>query len=97
MDDKTIFEEIAAGWEWLDKNYDGLDETAKAAFDKYTHGTVALVWKYGVAKGTSGFGAGFAVAAAVAFPVAFGAGIIYSNWKEWRKNRLDKTETADSE
>ena len=92
MDDKTIFEKIAAGWEWLDQNYDGLDETAKAAFDDMTWGTVALIFKYGCATGKTIRNARVAfIAGAV---MTGGVTIAVYKLNEWRKNRPNKTEAT---
>lgn len=99
MTDKEICKKIGAGFEWLDENYDSLDEAAKRAMDELAQAVPVLLTKYGIAKG---FIVGGAIATAGMTAVVSGAAsvagcAIYDKWKEWRKNRLNKTEPTDSE
>lgn len=99
MTDKELCKKLGVGFEWLDQNYDSLDETAKAAFDEFSQGVVVLVNKYGIAKG---FIIGNAIVdvvgiVAVSGVVSIAANIALDKWKSWRENRLNKTGTTDSE
>lgn len=96
MDEKAMFKKIATGFEWVGDNYDALSESSKAALDEFVQGTTELLYEYGRAKGTNYRIAAFVVCGIVVAPVAYGVGAIYGNWKERRKNRLNKTETTDS-
>lgn len=97
--DEIMSKNIAAGLEWVSQNYDSLDEAGKAAFDKMTYGVYTLLVKYGLSKGVNIGTAigGFVAAVVMSGAVSVATNIALDKWKSWRENRLNKTETTDSE
>ena len=92
---------IATGLEWVDKNYDSMDEPTKAVFDEMVQGTTELLMEYGTCKGLligSWAAAGIGIAVVAGFDLFINTGIaIIDKVKNRRKTDSSKTETTDSE
>ena len=99
MTDKEICKKIGVGFEWLDENYDSLDEAAKHAMDGLAQAIPVLATKYGMAKGfiIGGVVATSAMTAVVSGAASVAGCAIYDKWKKRLENRLNETEPTDSE